>query len=81
MKAIELLKKWRDLQPDCAVHVFDEALTELEEIKNSSCSSCKHESLQGWMRSCKVQAWGCLSAGTHDWVLDDGFCCNRYERR
>ena len=49
MKALELLKKEREIKKHCADVAWgyydkgiDEAIEELEEIKNRSCSTCKY---------------------------------------
>ena len=46
MKALELLKDYRNIDIECDMewlhNEIDEAIKELEEIKNRSCSACKY---------------------------------------
>ena len=46
MKALELLKDYRNIDFGCNMewlhNEIDEAIKELEEIKNRSCSTCKY---------------------------------------
>lgn len=81
-KAIEILNNFRQNELDFEntsfpVEYFDEAIKELEELENRSCSNCKH-----YKQSSHQIYKTCFLIKTNGFNLESNvdFCCNKWEK-
>ena len=78
MKALEILKDYRNIDFGCNMeglhNEIDEAIKELEELKNRSCATCKY-----WKTSQLDGNSICKKLFNFRSYFD--FCCNKWESK
>lgn len=70
MKALEILETLRDeyIHGELTSDI-EEAIKELEELQNRTCSNCKHKRIDKYTQGCmKFAIW-----------FGNDFCCNKWE--
>ena len=85
MKAIKILKEYRNIDFGCDVEQLhseiNEAIAELEAIQNRSCESCKHWDSHTTECKCIPLDYN-YHGNPSEWlVTDKDFYCKYYERK
>lgn len=79
MKALEILKHYvHSIVPiEYSPTFVNEAIKELEELENRSCSNCKHYDLM-FVGYDEPQELGCINTGI---LFANNFCCKLWEKK
>lgn len=78
MKALEILQKNAVLQKSVEPSYLKEAIKELQELENRSCSNCKY------IKQYNEEVWECkkeVRTLYHTNYIEHDFCCNKWENK
>lgn len=81
MKAINLLKEFREIDDEGLHREIDEAIKELEDLQNRGCENCKYNKEQDdFMIFCDKNL--CIDGSKMMWhTFTKDFCCNHWESK
>ena len=86
MKALEILKHFKGMELTYedtlfSIKYYDEAIKELEQLRNRSCDSCKHIRITQFRDYEKATCTNENCNEMFDCDVGSDFCCNKWENK